>query len=89
MESRAIISMSENSEPLWPSTLRRKRVSGSLNRMEFIFIPFLALLLTIRRAVGVPTPVNTVSKLTVSREKVSTSWGDVLMASLMHDVSIP
>ncbi len=47
-------------------------------------IPLEALLATTSRAVGVFRSVNTVSKLTVSREKVSTSDGDVDMASFIH-----
>ena len=46
--------------------------------------PFLLGLRTMSRAVGVPISVNTVSKLTVSREKVSTAEGDVVMSSSMQ-----
>ena len=52
--------------------------------MEETTIPLEALLATTSRAVGVFRSVNTVSKLTVSREKVSTSDGDVDMASFIH-----
>lgn len=54
-----------------------------------MFNPFLARLDTIRRAVGVPKSVNTVSKLTVSRLNVSTSWGDVVTASDIHELRMP
>ena len=70
--------------PLTPSTLTRNSVSGLAKRMEETTIPLEALLATTSRAVGVFRSVNTVSKLTVSREKVSTSDGDVDMASFIH-----
>ena len=85
-ESLPRISTSLNSRPLTPSTLSEKRVSGFLKRMELMLTPFLLRLQTIRRAVGVPRSVKTVSKFTVSREKVSNADGDVVMLSSMHDV---
>lgn len=49
-------------------------------------MPFFARFATTRRAVGVPKSVKTVSKLTVSLEKESTSVGEELNESLMQDV---
>ena len=53
--------------------------------MEEIFTPFLFLLKTRRRAVGVVRSVNTSPKETVSVEKVSTASGDCVKSSLMHE----
>ena len=85
MESLPRISTSENVEPLTPSTLRRKGVSGFWNFIEEIFTPFLLLLKTMSLAVGVVRSVNTVPKLTVSREKERVASGESVKSSLMHD----
>ena len=61
--------------------------SGFFKRIEEITIPFLARLATTRRAVGVPRSVNTVSKFTVSREKVRISDEEVLTLSLMQELT--
>ena len=56
--------------------------------MEEISTPFLLLLNTIRRAVGVPKSVNTVSKFTVSREKARIADEEVVIPSEIQDGSI-
>jgi len=71
-----------------PSTLREKRESGLRKAMREMVTPFLLGFLTTRRAVGVPTPVKTVSKATVSVEKMSLSAGESVKSSLMQEVAI-
>ncbi len=88
IESSFHISTSWKSLPLTPSTLMRKLESGFLRRIEEMTIPFFARFATISRAVGVPRSVKTVSKLTVSREKVSMSLGDVETASLIQEMAV-
>ena len=56
--------------------------------MDEITIPLEARLDTTSLAVGVPRSVNTVSKFTVSREKVNISDEDVEIESLIHDETI-
>ena len=84
IESPPRISTSLNSRPLCPSTFMEKLDSGEANLIEEIFTAFLALLNTLRRAVGVPRSVNTVSKLTVSAEKLRISDGEEVKLSEMH-----
>ena len=57
--------------------------------MDEIFIDFLEGLKTLRRAVGVPRSVKTVSKLTVSEENVKRSEGEVVKSSEMHEETRP
>ena len=88
IESSPLISTSENSLPLWPSTFTEKLDEGLRKRMEDMVTPFLLGLRTTSRAVGVPTPVNTVSKLTVSVENDRRASGEVVKSSDMHDEMI-
>lgn len=85
MESPPRISMLSNLRPLCPSTFIANRLDVSFIVMEEILTDFDARLYTLRRAVGVPTSVKTVSKLSVSVLKVSMSEGEVVKSSSIHE----